>query len=148
VADVPAELTMLAGNLIEACVSVARVADRDVKAEGLAVTRSQLAVLRFLIDHGASAMLDLAGGIGVTGPTMTSTVRILVRKGLVERKHHEVDWRTVLVSATEKGVSAHDLALRSRSQLVASAIQGLTTDQRAVLTLAAPALRALGARVS
>src|SRR5664280_1995526 len=70
--------------------------------------------------------LDVAAGVGVTGPTMTSTVRILLRKGLAERRHEEVDWRTVLVSITDLGRVALTAAGAQRVALISGAMQALS----------------------
>jgi DNA-binding MarR family transcriptional regulator len=112
------------------------------------VTRSQLVTLRYLVEHGSSTMLDLAAGVGVTPPTMTGTVKVLLRKGLIARRHGDEDWRTVLVEATEAGVLAQDQARDARIRVLARAIAELTPEQRALLTLSAGSLDVLARRLS
>jgi DNA-binding MarR family transcriptional regulator len=112
------------------------------------VTRSQLLVLRYLVEHGSSTMQDLAAGVGVTAPTMTGTVKVLLRKGLVVRRHGDDDWRTVLVEATEAGVLAQDQARDARVRVLARAISELTPEQRALLTLSVGSLNVLAQRLS
>lgn len=142
-----AETVALAANLLEALtVIVNRV--QSLANESGDVTRSQLVALRFLIQHGSSTMLDLAAGVGVTAPTMTATVKVLLRKGLVARRHDDDDWRSVLVSATEAGTIAHEQAKDTRTQALAAAIVALTPEQRALLTLSYGALSALAQRLA
>ena len=100
---VTSDMHALGSDLLEVSSAIARLADRDLEANGTTITKSQIAVLGHIADHGPTAMLDLAAAIGVTGPTMTATVRILLRKGLVDRTHDERDWRVVLVSITDAG---------------------------------------------
>jgi DNA-binding MarR family transcriptional regulator len=142
------EFGPLASALLDAATAVARVERMDVATASVGVTSSQLVVLRQLAEHGPSAMLDLAAGVGVTGPTMTSTVRILLRKGLAERRHEEVDWRTVLVSITDLGRVALTAAGAQRVALISGAMQTLSVEQRALLTVALPALQALGRKLA
>jgi DNA-binding MarR family transcriptional regulator len=142
------EFGPLAAALLDAATAVARVERMDVATASVGVTSSQLVVLRQLAEHGPSAMLDLAAGVGVTGPTMTSTVRILLRKGLVERRHEDEDWRTVLVSITVPGQGALAAASAQRVALISGAMQALSVEQRALLTVALPALQALGSKLA
>ncbi len=138
----------LGAALLEAAAAIAHIADRDVEAHGVVITRSQAAVLRRLADSGPSSMLDLAAAIGVTGPTMTATVRILLRKGLVDRRHDDKDWRQVRVSITDSGREAVAVEISTRLQIVARALAGLSAEQRALLTVSLPSLRGLAAALA
>jgi DNA-binding MarR family transcriptional regulator len=147
-AEFTEETTRLAGRLLEAAQRISQGADSEVDVDDVSVTRSQVAVLGYLCERDACAMLDLAAGLRVTGPTMTATVRILVRKGLVERRHHDLDWRTVMVFVTDRGRRVVEKARRERSLRLATAMIALTAEQRALLLLALPALAALGERTA
>jgi DNA-binding MarR family transcriptional regulator len=147
VVEAQSEFYTLAAGILDAAVSIARRRSPDAEEGEANVTRSQLAVLTYLHTHGTCAMLDLAAGVGVTAPTMTSTIKILVRKGLVDRQHAEHDWRTVLVTITEIGVGAMTAASSGRIRGVAKAIESLPPEHRAMIMVALPALRELGARL-
>ena len=144
---IASDMVALGTSILEASTAIARIVDAAVDVQGVTITKSQMAVLRHLADRGPSAMLDLAAAIGVTGPTMTSTVRILLRKDLIERRHDLHDWRTVLVSISDAGRTAVDSVLAARRRAVARAITDLPADQRALLTVALPALRGLAASI-
>ncbi len=142
-----AETLALAANLLEALtVIVSRV--QSLVHDNGEVTRSQLVALRFLIEHGNATMQDLAAGVGVTAPTMTATVKVLLRKGLVARRHADDDWRSVHVTATEAGAIAHEQAQAARTHALAAAMVALTPEQRAMLTLSHGALSALAQRLA
>ncbi len=142
-AEISSEFTILANALADAAVKIARVVNRESVAGDVSVTRSQRAVLHYLVHHGPSAMLDLASGVGVTAPTMTSTIKILLRKNLVDRRHDDVDWRTVLISISDYGRQALANAAVQQSVEIGTAIQQLPAEQRAMLMVALPSLRAL-----
>lgn len=141
------EAEALASNLLEALVIIVQSV-QTASAQRSEVTPSQLTALRYLVDHGSSTMQDLAAGAGVTAPTMTATVKVLLRKGLVERRHGDDDWRTVLVQATQAGVVAQDQAQDARTHILGRAIADLTPEQRALLTLSAGSLTALAQRLA
>ena len=111
------------------------------------LSRSQLAVLQALAEREEFGMLELAAAVGVTGPTMTATVKLLVKKGYITRRHSDENWRSVRISITERGRQAREQAVRQRVETLAQAIAGLSAEQRAMLMIALPALRALAARV-
>src|SRR5579872_1158424 len=99
---------ILGADLLETITSIAAGLPRDVQGDDAAssVTRSQLAALRYLAEHGTCGMHTLAAGVGVTSPTMTSTIKLLIDKGLVERRHDDRDWRKVLITPTPSGLAA------------------------------------------
>lgn len=144
------ESQQLAAGILEALTRIVAGLPRDVSASEAApgVTRSQLAALRYLAEHGTSEMRELAAGVGVTSPTMTSTVKLLVKKGLLDRQHDQTDWRKVLITATPAGIAAQQQFAGTRAAALARALATLTPEQRAMLIVALPALRALATRVA
>jgi DNA-binding MarR family transcriptional regulator len=144
----PSDLQALGAAVLDVASALARFADRDVETRGTTITKSQLAVLRHLAEHGSSPMLDLAAAIGVTGPTMTSTVRILLRKGMVDRRHDDRDWRLVRVTITDDGRALLAEAVSGRLQLLARALAGLSAEQRALLGVALPSLQKLASMLA
>ena len=146
--DALAEHGALATGLIEAITELQAGLQAPERTRGSELSRSQLATLSYLTEHGACAMQDLAAGVGVTPATMTSTVKLLVRKGLVERRHDEEDWRTVRVSASSLGTQAQEQSLHARTAALAGAIQSLSAEHRALLMVALPALRALALQMA
>lgn len=144
-----AGLGQLARDLLVVLDGVARALPDDLG--GIATTppvsRSQLAALGYLAEHGPTEMQRLATGVGVSSPTMTATVRLLREKGLVSREHDEVDMRRVFVAATEAGLQAQAAFATGRSERLAAAMGRLGAEQRALLLVALPALRAVAAEL-
>jgi DNA-binding MarR family transcriptional regulator len=138
----------LAAALLEAFTAISAALPADLPASGATpeVTETQLAALHFLARHGTSEMRVLAVGVGVTSPTMTSTIKLLVKKGLVERDHDHEDWRKVLITASARGLAAEAAFMESRLRALGDALERLTAEQRAMLLVAMPALRALTVR--
>jgi DNA-binding MarR family transcriptional regulator len=134
----------LAAGLLEVVVEIAGSLPAELPASAAlpAVTASQLVALRYLTLHGTSEMRVLAAGAGVTAPTMTATIKVLARKGLVERAHDLQDWRKVLITATARGQAAYEDYVDVRQRALAGAVERLSDEQRAMLLVSLPALRA------
>jgi DNA-binding MarR family transcriptional regulator len=135
----------LASGLLAAVVEIAGWLPAELPAGSdlPEVTASQLAALRYLAAHGTSEMHTLAAGAGVTAPTMTATIKVLARKGLVDREHDEQDWRKVLITATARGKAAYEEYLERRQRALTDALARLSDEHRALLLVSLPALRAL-----
>jgi DNA-binding MarR family transcriptional regulator len=58
---------------------------------------SQLHVIRLIRKHGALAMSELAGLLGVSPPSASTMVDRLVEKGVLSREHSTEDRRKVVV---------------------------------------------------
>lgn len=145
---IAADVRAMAGGLFEALLSIGAGVQQSRRAPTGAVTSSQLAALRVLAERESCTMQELAAGAGVTSPTMTSTVKLLIKKGLVDRRHGEDDWRTVRISITPQGREAQHEAQDTRMLAFARAVQSLPPEQRAMLMVALPSLRALAAAVN
>ncbi len=77
---------------------------------------------------------------------MTRTVGCLVDAGLVRRDPHPTDGRQVVVSLTAEGESLAQAIRRRRDSWMASRLEGLSPEQRAVLAEAAPLLLEVAGR--
>ena len=60
-------------------------------------------VFRYLADHSAATMVDLAAHLGVTKQAASKTVTELVDWGYLERHPHPVDRRAQILRLTERG---------------------------------------------
>lgn len=97
------------------------------------MSRSEVAVLRILSDHGASTMTDVAAALGLAMSSTTGVVDKLVEQGLAERTRPEDDRRTVRVALTRRGQRAHDLFLAERLDLGHGMLAPLSERERCTL---------------
>lgn len=135
----------LARDILEVVSRLQGATQAPPRPRGNELSRSQLAILRYLARHGSCKMRDLAAGLGVTPATMTAPIKLLVRAGLVEREHDDADWRSVRVMVTPQGLATQDEADATRSRVVGRALAALSAEHRALLMVSLPALRALAA---
>jgi DNA-binding MarR family transcriptional regulator len=89
---------------------------------------SQLTVLGHLQRQGAMSTNDLAAAERVRPQSMTITVRALEEAGLIGRKPHPTDGRTMLIQLTRKGVKTLEDIFEVREDWLNSVIVEKLTD--------------------
>lgn len=89
---------------------------------------SQLRVLGHLQRQKAMSTNDLAAAERVRPQSMTITVRALEEAGLVGRRPHPTDGRTVLIQLTRKGIKTLDDIFAVREDWLHSVIVEKLTD--------------------
>ena len=76
-------------------------------------------------------MGEIADLWGVSSPTMSKMVSLLVDRGWLGRKEDPADRRRKLLSFTAEGWEAHDRAYEAVQESVAGSLDVLDDDQRA-----------------
>ncbi|HET9123743.1 MAG TPA: MarR family transcriptional regulator [Solirubrobacteraceae bacterium] len=101
------------------------------------------AALSRLGHHGAMAAAELARYERISPQSIASTVRGLIDKGLVERKHDPTDGRRLILSLTAAGRDTVEHRRAARAEQLHRALSALAPSERAQLLAALPALRRL-----
>lgn len=112
--------------------------------EGLSATQGQ--ILAALATHGGLTGTEVSQRLGVTLPTVSDSVRVLVDKGLVTKSPDPRHPRASLLTLTKKG---GQLGARARSwpEYMAEAVADLTADeQRAFFSGVVKMIRTLNAQ--
>jgi DNA-binding MarR family transcriptional regulator len=92
---------------------------------------AQLTVLGHLERRGAMSTNDLAAAEQVRPQSMTTIVRSIEKAGLVRRRPHPTDGRTVLIELTAKGIKTLNSIFALREDwLIAVISDKLTVDER------------------
>jgi DNA-binding MarR family transcriptional regulator len=100
---------------------------QQANEEGLSATQGQ--ILAAIATHGALTGSELSQRLGVTLPTISDSVRVLVEKQLVTKAPDPRHPRASRLSLTERGAQ---LGARARSwpEFVAAAVDDLTPDEQ------------------
>jgi DNA-binding MarR family transcriptional regulator len=100
---------------------------QQANEEGLSATQGQ--ILAALVAHGPLTGSELSERLGVTLPTISDSVKVLVAKKLVGKSPDPRHPRASLLTPTKKGAS---LGARARSwpEFMAAAIGDLTPDEQ------------------
>ena len=130
--DVSADRRDDAITLIRRVNRFLRAGDLDDATVG-ELTLAQLRVLFRLRNRGPMPSSQLAGGLGVTLPTVTSVIDRLVAKDLVDRTDDASDRRRVIVGVTAAGRETVERVQQGRRARLARALE--TLDERELLAL-------------
>ncbi|QQD76760.1 MarR family transcriptional regulator [Curtobacterium sp. YC1] len=107
------------------------------------VTDAQFSALARLHRDGAMTLADLSRQDGVTPPSMTKTVAVLLERGFVSKCEHGDDRRKVLIGATPAGAAFVEETRRRRDDWLTPRLDSLTADERTTLADATGILRRL-----
>ncbi|HET9648121.1 MAG TPA: MarR family transcriptional regulator [Microlunatus sp.] len=106
---------------------------RQMRADDLELTGSQLSAMGSLLNHGDQLMGELAALERVQPPSMTRIVNGLVDRGLVARMPSETDRRQCVVTLTDSGREVLLANRRRRDEWLAQQIEQMDEEDRAVL---------------
>jgi DNA-binding MarR family transcriptional regulator len=108
-----------------------RIVDQAMCAAGLSLGRAK--VLMRLESHGPMKQATLAGLLGFAPRSVTETVDVLEREGLVTRTEDPNDRRARIVSLTESGREACATAAAVRTKTMNEIFGVLSPTERAQL---------------
>jgi len=134
----PPRKTEVADRLHSAAIHLLRRAAEEDRAAGL--SRARLSALSVVVFRGPLTLGELATAEGVRSATMTGIVNGLERDGLVRRRPHGRDKRSVNIEATGAGRRLLDRARARRIDHVVSKLDDLSDDDLELLARAAELL--------
>jgi DNA-binding MarR family transcriptional regulator len=85
--------------------------------------------LLFIERHPGVSLLDLAGHLGLTSPSVCKIVDGLVAHALVKRQHSNTDRRKITLALTPEGQNVLDEARTSTQARLADLLASLSTGQ-------------------
>jgi DNA-binding MarR family transcriptional regulator len=85
-----------------------------------------LETLRFIQEHGAPTMSDIADYLKIAPPSATALMNPFVKEGLIERTEDPEDRRRVRLSLSKKGVAILKQTLQKREQAFANITASLS----------------------
>ena len=89
----------------------------------VALTATEGMVMRYMQDHPITAPNQIAAAVGLQRTNLSTLMRGLERKGLIERTMSEVDRRGVTVRLTEAGRSNYLVVRREWAAALANAVE-------------------------
>ncbi len=142
--NIPNHETECASQLLDTVPLLMRVLRQEVRSrrpEGLSVP--QFRVLIFLGRHPGVTLSEVTNHIGLTRPTLSKMVDVLVRHGWVSRETAATDRRCLQLQLTEEGLAlVNDVRERTRRQLD-ERLRFLSNEDRAAIARALALLRAV-----
>ena len=134
------------GILIEVLVRLFRdIMDIEEKAiitpEFKDITNNDMHVIEAIGMGTPKNMSSIAKELSVTVGTLTIAMNSLVKKGYVSRVRSAQDKRVVLLSLTDKGLSAYEKHAAFHQKMVSTVMEGLDGQEMEVLAHALEKLR-------
>jgi DNA-binding MarR family transcriptional regulator len=99
------------------------------------LTQSEGSVMRYLVRDGEAAPSAIASVTGLRRTNLSTVLRALEAKGLIERRGNAQDARGVVVSATQYGVSNYHLVRKEWARAISIAADGETASLAAAREL-------------
>jgi len=110
-----------------------RVHETRMRAAGLRLSRTQLAFLGWLAEHGPTPVSKLAEWADVSQPAASRALRQLQVDRYVERSGDDTDRRVNLMVLTPDGAAARARVLELMRTQLASALAGMSAAERRLL---------------
>lgn len=125
-----------------------RTVDAEVEAELDPLPPSELEVIRLLVDRPGLNLGEVAEELNLQPSNASATVRMLVARGLVERRDDESDGRVTRLFPTSEASRTRRIREREWGRRLERHMSELSSDDVRCLLAAVPALRALAARLT
>lgn len=135
------ELRDVAGALRTVVWSLRRYGERQAGLEQL--PHSEFDVIRTVSNHAGITVSELARRLGLQSSNVSTTVRRLVERGLVERIPDEHDRRTIRLHPTSEAAQHKKLIDAVWVEGVRRQLSQFTEDEARLLVQAAPLIRKL-----
>ncbi len=103
--------------------------DRTLQGSGLRLGQYQ--VLRHLWEEDGLTPREIADRLDVEMPTVTRTVQRMVRDGLVQRRAHPADARSVRIYLSKRGSDLRPVLTEIVGEQTERALRGFSTAERA-----------------
>jgi DNA-binding MarR family transcriptional regulator len=104
---------------------------------------AQVELLRLVMDSPGLRVSDAAKELCLAGNSVSTLVNQLVNEGLLHRQVDPADRRAALLFATEEAVERLGVWRARRTALIEDVVADLSTEDRAALGAALPALRGI-----
>jgi DNA-binding MarR family transcriptional regulator len=110
---------------------------RKVDEDVMRITVARASALSVLVFAGPRSLSELAEAEQVTPPTMSKLVAAMEEEGLLKRRPHSTDGRSVLLEATAKGRRILQRGRTRRLDLLESLLADASADEVEVVLEAA-----------
>ena len=131
-----------ASLLIETVPLIMRRIRTEMRTQNLlGLSVPQLRALVYLSKHQGASLSDLADHFGVTSPTASKVVDVLVERKLASRLPSTTDRRYIKLTLTSKGQDLLKLARHVTEEQLAETLRSLSQRQIAIVTQGMETLR-------
>jgi DNA-binding MarR family transcriptional regulator len=142
-ADHDEELEAIAVSFQDTVIALRRVARRAARLNLPELPSSESELLALVEESKGIGVSEAARMLQVSPNTVSTLIKSLIARGLLERLSDPSDRRAALLHLTTSGTTRIGLIRRRRAQVLTKAMCALGDDERAALETAIPAMRRL-----
>jgi DNA-binding MarR family transcriptional regulator len=124
-----------------------RSVDAEVETELEALPPSEVEVMRLLVRQPLLSVGEVAEELGLQQSNVSTTIRSLVTRGLIERQDDENDGRVTRLVPTDEASHGRRIREQEWGRRLREHMSELSAEQVRALVEAAPALRALATQL-
>ena len=133
-----------ASNVLDVMPMVMRAVRAEMRSHRAPdISVSQFRALAFISRNDGSSLSDTAGHIGLTLPSMSKMIDVLVERNLVKREAHPCDRRRVTLSLTASGRAMYKSARAATQKFLAERMATVRAADRAAVAQAMAILASL-----
>ena len=133
-----------AGRILEVAPAVMRAIRAEMRSHRAPdISVSQFRALVFINRREGASLWDLAEHIGLTLPSISKMVDVLVARNLVKREAHPRDRRRLTLALTRRGRAMQKSARAATQRFLAARLATARASDRAVVAQAMAVLRPL-----
>lgn len=138
-----ASLSKAADTFQTIVIGLRRVARRVARRNLPELPGSERELLNLVVENRGIGVNEAARRLLVSPNTVSTLVRALKRKGLIERLSDPADRRVAILHPTPAGMARREKASRLRTESMVGAMLALEEDDRRLLVDAIPAMQRL-----
>jgi DNA-binding MarR family transcriptional regulator len=133
---------MCASELLDVVPAIMRQIRQHMRAASVAeLSVPQFRTLRFLDCRRGCSLSDLAEHIGLSLPSASKLVQLLLTRGYVHREIDPIDRRRTILAPTPKGKRVIKIARQATQEFLAEQLSELSEDRRSEVIAAMQTLR-------
>ncbi len=102
--------------------------------EAGAASPAQMALIDWVAQHPGCGVQEIADGLNLAPPTISVSVKKMEQNGIIERKSHPSDGRSVQFFLTPQGQKMYDRNQSYQRKKVQLLLSGLTQQEQETLT--------------
>jgi len=119
--------------LVEVFNHILSIEASKLKESGIKISMNEMHVLEAVKKTSIPSMTNIAGRLRVTVGTLTTSVNRLVEKGYATRKRDKKDKRKVIISLTDKALSALKVHDKFHDEMLDAVFTDMNIEEDEVL---------------
>lgn len=120
----------LAGEFVSLLLRFHQLGEDVPPFEEYAITPAQVVYIEYLAKHGPCRLKELHEGLAISPASASIMMRLLEKKGLIERESDENDKRSVRLHLSKMGATLHNRIRQHRNKKTGAFLSNLSGQEQ------------------